>query len=308
MASCGVRAATGASPLGPYVLPGTYNVALMIAGKSVETKTLKVVLDPELQMTDAQRKRHYDMTMELHDLQRRGTLVAEALTMIDGQMADVTTKVKDSKAPESVKTQFDTFAKDFAALKSKFGVGGGRWGRSRWRRGGGGGRGGGGRGGGGADCGGCAVRAVRRCGGCAVRRAAAAVRCGCGGCRRRRSGAVPQGFGGGADGRNDLVARAGMVKGDILTFSDWPSDTPSKESNEVKLLLTKALSDANAFIVRSMTMSQTLKNDITLNVPPPVKRHREISLLSQPGYAHGRVLIETRPASQPAPRWLAARC
>ena len=33
---------------------------------------MKVVLDPAVQMTDVQRKRYYDMSMDLHDMQRRG--------------------------------------------------------------------------------------------------------------------------------------------------------------------------------------------------------------------------------------------
>src|SRR5262249_17514237 len=112
-------------------------------------KSMKVVMDPAIQMTEAQQKRYFDMTMELHDLQRRGTQMKDALTPFDAQMTDAATKVTDSKTvPAAVKTQFTDLQKDFASLKEKCGsgarAGGGRGGRGG---GGGGGRGGGGGGG-----------------------------------------------------------------------------------------------------------------------------------------------------------------
>jgi len=66
------------------------------------------------------------------------------LTSVDGQLTDLSAKVKESKAPDAVKTQFDAFVKEFNTVKAKFGVtnapaGGGAGGFG----GGGGGRGGG---------------------------------------------------------------------------------------------------------------------------------------------------------------------
>jgi len=40
----------------------------------------------------------------------------------------------------------------------------------------------------------------------------------------------------------------------------------------VKTALPKAITDANAFLTKAMTMSQTLKKfDLTMTVPAPVK-------------------------------------
>ena len=51
-----------------------------------------------------------------------------------------------------------------------------------------------------------------------------------------------------------------------------PSDTLMKQYTDVKLALPKAIADANAFLLKAMTMSQALKKyDITLTVPAPVK-------------------------------------
>ena len=57
-----------------------------------------------------------------------------------------------------------------------------------------------------------------------------------------------------------------------MAFSEMPSDTVIKQYDDVKLALPKAISDANAFLVKAMTMSQTLKKyDITLNGAAPIK-------------------------------------
>jgi hypothetical protein len=257
----GGRGGGGASTQGPLVLPGTYNVALMVDGKLVETKPMKVVLDPEIQMTDAQRKRYYEVVMDLHDMQRHGAQVTEALRPLDSQMGDVSAKVKDSKSvPDAVKTQFEALSKEYDGIKEKFGVGavpagGGRGGR-------GGGRGGAG---GAAPAGGAAGGAGGGAG------AAAGTEAAPGGAQGGGGGG---GFGGGgaAPNPNDLVSRAGTVKSAILAFTEMPSETLVKQYNDVKVALPKAIADTNAFLIKAMTMSQTLKKyDITLTVPAPVK-------------------------------------
>ncbi len=132
----------GGGAAGPMVVPGTYNVALVIAGKVIETKPIKIVGDPMLQ-NDNGRKRAMEVALDLHELQKRGTLTADALTSVDNQMSDVATKVKASKAPDSVKQQFEAFQKEFDTVKAKFGIGAFAAQAAAAGRGGGGGRGGG---------------------------------------------------------------------------------------------------------------------------------------------------------------------
>ncbi|HKW02394.1 MAG TPA: hypothetical protein VJN96_21400, partial [Vicinamibacterales bacterium] len=82
------------------------------------------------------------------------------------------------------------------------------------------------------------------------------------------------GFGGGAPAANpdDLVAKAGSVKSQMLAFTEVPSDSLMKQYTDVKLALPKAISDANAVLVKAMTVSQALKKyDVALTVPAPVK-------------------------------------
>ena len=137
----------GGGSAGPLVMPGVYNVSLMVDGKAVDTKPMRVVGDPAVQMTDLQRRRYFDLVMELHELHRRGTEIAIGLNTIHEQMTDLAPKVQAaSDVPDAVKGQFATFQKEFDTVRAKFGVPLGQGGG-----GGGGGRGGFGGGGGGGN-------------------------------------------------------------------------------------------------------------------------------------------------------------
>jgi len=210
----------GGGAQGPLVYPGTYNVVMMAGGKVVDTKPIRVMADPSVQMTDLQAKRYFDTVMDLHDMQRRGTEMATALNQLYPQMTDIAGKIQGmGNVPAPVKAQFDAANKDFEGIRAKFGV-------PPQPAGAGGGRGGGG------------------------------------------------GFGGGgaAPDPANVLARAGAVKGQMLSFQDTPSDTLMRQYTDVKQQLPRAITDANAFLVRAMTLSQALKaHGIALTVPAPVK-------------------------------------
>jgi photosystem II stability/assembly factor-like uncharacterized protein len=129
----------GGTP-GPFVLPGSYNVALVVDGKSVETKPLRVSGDPEVSLTEVQRKQLYDMAIEMHDLQKRTTEAASGLAALNRQLTQLATDMAaKTDVPADVKTAFDSLKNDATAMAPKLPVaaaGGGRGG------GGGGGRGG----------------------------------------------------------------------------------------------------------------------------------------------------------------------
>ena len=132
----------GGGAQGPWVMPGNYNVSLMVDGQSAGSKTMNIMLDPANPMSAVQRQRYYDIVMDLHQLQVRGTAAASALTPLFPQMTELAEKIGGmSNVPDAVKTQFAAVQKEFDAVRAKFGVppaaGGGGFGG----RGGGGGGG-----------------------------------------------------------------------------------------------------------------------------------------------------------------------
>jgi len=129
----------GGGTAGPFVLPGTYRVSLVVDGRTVDTKPIRVTADPEVVLTDAERRRLFDMASELHELQSRATAVANAFTPFNRQMAELAKTVPDrDDVPADVKASFDALEKARSALAPKFAIPAGG------RRGFGGARGGGG--------------------------------------------------------------------------------------------------------------------------------------------------------------------
>ena len=129
----------GGNP-GPFVLPGVYNVSLIVDGKSIETRPLRVMADPEVSLTEVERKRMYDMAIELHDLQRRVADVNSAFTSVNRQIPGIQKTIEGrSDLPADVKSSFESVDKSLLEMTARLAPpAGGR---------GGGGGGGGGRGG-----------------------------------------------------------------------------------------------------------------------------------------------------------------
>jgi photosystem II stability/assembly factor-like uncharacterized protein len=116
----------GASP-GPFVLAGTYNVALVIDGKTVDTKPVRVGSDPDVVLTETQRKQMFEMATELHTLQKSATDAASGITSLNRQITDVErTLAAKSDVPAEVKASVEAFKKDINAMAPKYVIGGGR--------------------------------------------------------------------------------------------------------------------------------------------------------------------------------------
>ncbi|HEY2434801.1 MAG TPA: hypothetical protein VGI12_19165 [Vicinamibacterales bacterium] len=134
----GGRGGGGGATPGPMVLGGSYTVALAVDGKTIDSKPLKVVGDPEVVLTEAQRKQLFDMAMDMHDLQKRASQAAAGVASLNRQIAQLAGDVAaKSDIPADVKSAFDSLKTDTAAMLTKLPPGAAGFGRG----GGGGGRG-----------------------------------------------------------------------------------------------------------------------------------------------------------------------
>jgi photosystem II stability/assembly factor-like uncharacterized protein len=118
---------------GPYVLAGAYGVSLVVDGKVVDSRSLHVADDPEVVLTSIERRKLYDMAAELHTLQPQLSEASAAHASLTRQLNDLSSKIES--APADVKSSFEAFKKELAALAPKLTTPAGG-------RGGGGGRGG----------------------------------------------------------------------------------------------------------------------------------------------------------------------
>jgi photosystem II stability/assembly factor-like uncharacterized protein len=118
----------GGNP-GPFVPAGTYTVALVVDGKTVESKPLKVTSDPEVAVSVIERKKMFDMAMEMHELQRVANDASTALRPLSTRAGELAKEIAGrTDVPADVKASFEAFNKDLTALMPKFAAGGGRGG------------------------------------------------------------------------------------------------------------------------------------------------------------------------------------
>ena len=96
---------------------------------------MKVAADPEVGLTAIERRKLYDMAMEMHQLQGLATQVSSAVTPLNTRMGELAKEIASrNDIPADVKAALERFTKKLTAVAPKFAVAGG-------------GRGGGGRGG-----------------------------------------------------------------------------------------------------------------------------------------------------------------
>ena len=237
-AAAGAAASAGraAGTPGPFVLPGTYNVSLVVDGKTIDTKPLKVVADPDVALTVVERKKLYDMAMEMHELQRVANDFSGALTPLNTRMGEIGKEIASrNDIPADVKASVEGFTKELAAVVPKFAAGGG-------------GRGGGGGGGQPSP----AATAGQAGGGAA----AAAGQAG-------QAAPVPPPV--------SVAARITQAKNGMMGGM-WPTSLTTKAYDDAKALAPKAMAEANAVIAKAAALSATLaKHKVTLAAPAPIK-------------------------------------
>jgi photosystem II stability/assembly factor-like uncharacterized protein len=126
----------GAGTAGPFVIGGVYTVALVVDGKTVDTKTLRVADDPDVVLSSADRRRQFDMAMELHTLQPRINDASTAHASLTRQVNEMLTAIAArNDVPADVRTSVEAVKSELAALAPRLTAPAGRGG-------GGGGRGG----------------------------------------------------------------------------------------------------------------------------------------------------------------------
>jgi photosystem II stability/assembly factor-like uncharacterized protein len=223
----------GGGNAGPFVPPGAYNVALVVDGKTIETRPLKVAADAEVGLTAIERKKLYDMAMEMHELQRVANDFSGALTPLNTRIGEIAKEVAGrNDIPADVKASVDSLTKELAAVVPKFAAGGG------------------GRGGGGGGQPSPAAPAGQAGGGAAPAAGGQAVQ-------------TPPVV--------SVAARITQAKSG-MTGGIWPTSMTTKAYDEAKALAPKAMAEANAVIAKAAALSTSLaKYKVTLAAPAPVK-------------------------------------
>lgn len=111
---------------GPIVLPGSYRVTLAVNGREAQSVNVRVQGDPDIQITDADRRTHFDTAMALHRLHGTANEAADAVIDMDRQLTSIQDAMKkQSNVPASLTSTLEGLRKQVDGVKPRVGVGGG---------------------------------------------------------------------------------------------------------------------------------------------------------------------------------------
>jgi photosystem II stability/assembly factor-like uncharacterized protein len=106
---------------GPLVLPGDFSVALVVNGKEAATARFSVRGDPDIKITDEERRQRFALLKEGQVLQARLSEANTAVRTANTQLNQMKTALSDSTTvPAAVKASYDSLVKDLGPLKKKF--------------------------------------------------------------------------------------------------------------------------------------------------------------------------------------------
>ena len=108
---------------GPYVLPGTYKATLSVNGRDAQTIDLTVKGDPEITITDADRRVWFDTARELHQLQAKANDVAEMVQNAFAQVQILQQQTRSANLAPNAKQELDNVVKEFEAVRRRLGLG-----------------------------------------------------------------------------------------------------------------------------------------------------------------------------------------
>ena len=107
----------------PFVLPGTYRVALTVDGRDAGTKSVSVSGDPLSVITDADRKLWHDASLAVHQLQGIAGQMREKVAEVSERFATVRSLVTQAQnPPPALRTSVDALDRDLRTLRQRFAV------------------------------------------------------------------------------------------------------------------------------------------------------------------------------------------
>ena len=108
---------------GPNVLPGEYRVTLVVDGKDVATKSLRVSGDKDMPMSEADRKAWHDTSLNLHDMQRVANTAADAVNTLATQLTAAEALLKTAaNAPAAAKGAISDANTKLTDLRRRLGL------------------------------------------------------------------------------------------------------------------------------------------------------------------------------------------
>ena len=113
----------GGSNNGPYVIPGTYKATLSANGRDAQTIDVVVKGDPQITITDADRRMWFETARDLHQLQSKANDVAEMVQNAYAQVQVLQQQTRNATVSPGAKQELDNVVKEFEAVRRRLGLG-----------------------------------------------------------------------------------------------------------------------------------------------------------------------------------------
>lgn len=107
---------------GPFVLPGTYRATLSVDGKDAGTVSVVVKGDPDITITEADRRQWFDTARDLHDLQRQANSAAEVIQAAYAQLQAVRQQTRSATVPQTQQQAIEALDKELQGLRTRAGL------------------------------------------------------------------------------------------------------------------------------------------------------------------------------------------
>ena len=108
---------------GPYVLPGTYRATLTVNGRDAQTIDVAVKGDPQITITDGDRRAWFETARDLHQLQQKANDVAEMVQNAFAQVQMLQQQSRGANLSGGARAQLESVVKEFEALRRRLGLG-----------------------------------------------------------------------------------------------------------------------------------------------------------------------------------------
>ncbi|MGQ0733828.1 MAG: hypothetical protein ACT4QD_09250, partial [Acidobacteriota bacterium] len=115
----------GGGTNGPFLLPGTNRATRVVEGRERQAVDVVVKGDPEVQITDADRRTWHDTARELHQLQEKANDVAGMVQTAFSQVSTLQEQTQGATLSPTAKGALDGLIKEFEPLRRRLGLGGG---------------------------------------------------------------------------------------------------------------------------------------------------------------------------------------
>jgi len=104
-------------------LPGTYKATLSVNGRDAQTIDVVVKGDPEITITEMDRRTWFETARDLHQLQAKANDVAEMVQNAFAQVQTLQNQTRGVTLSPNAKQELDNVVKEFEAVRRRLGLG-----------------------------------------------------------------------------------------------------------------------------------------------------------------------------------------